>query len=299
MIKNICFINNYNNEVFIRECLESVYSQTQPFDEVLVVDDGSTDSSVKIIEEIAVKYPNLRLLQKKNDGQTSTFNFVLSLIPKNAQIFLLDGDDIYPRDYLELVINLLGKQGWDFAFCEQQKFYGDESLKISTANINNESCHFFSKTSALTRSRGCWIGSPTSCISISARLFRRIFPYPYYRDQIFWVDDLLIYASSVLGAKKIYIPSIAIGWRSHGKNNSKKFYSSEDVQCRKIAIDRFFFWCCSENGIPRYPGIIEFFEEYEQLGIYWQRRLDLPSRYRIFSRLFRGLIKQTLTHKTK
>ena len=237
------------------------------------------------------------MLEKINEGQISTFNFVLPLIPENSQIFLLDGDDIYPRDYLELVIKLLGNEGWDFSFCEQQKFYGDESSKILTASISHVPCYFFSSTSALTRSRGCWIGNITSSISFSSTLFRKIFPYPYHRDKAFWVDDLVIYATSILGAKKIYIPSLAIGWRSHGKNNSKKAYSPDDVLYREKAIDRLFSWCCLQNGIPRYPFILEFFAEYKNLDPYWQRRLDLPSKWRMLNRLLRTSIKQAFIKK--
>ena len=65
MQKNICFINNYNNEAFIRECLQSVFNQTHPFDEVILVDDGSSDNSLKIISEFVAVYPTLRLHQKK------------------------------------------------------------------------------------------------------------------------------------------------------------------------------------------------------------------------------------------
>ena len=299
MIKYICFINNYNNEAFLRECLGSVYSQTHPFDEVLIVDDGSTDGSLEIISEFSSKYPNLKLLQKNNEGQISTFNFVLPLIPDDAQIFLLDGDDVYPSDYLALILNLLGQQGWDFAFCEQQKFYGNEILKIKTALINQEPCHYLSSTSALTRSRRCWIGNPTSCISLSARVFKKIFPYPYYQDKIFWVDDLLIFSSSILGIIKIHTPSLGVGWRSHENNVTKKAHSDEDVKTRKSSLNKIFYWYTSQYQIRRYPGIFEFFSEYRSLGHYWQQRLELPNMYRMLNRLIRKSIAQFFIQKLK
>ena len=67
MTKNVCFINNYNNEAFIRECLDSVFSQTHPFDQVILVDDGSKDGSLEIISEFSEIYPNLMVHQKNND----------------------------------------------------------------------------------------------------------------------------------------------------------------------------------------------------------------------------------------
>jgi len=297
-IKYLCLINNYNNEAFIRECLESVYRQSHPFDLVIVIDDGSTDASVKSISEFSEKYQNFQFIKKPNEGQFSTFNAALPLIPENAQIFLLDGDDIFPSDYLELTIRLLGKQGWDFSFCEQQKFLNG-SISPSTALMSDWPPHFFSTTSALTRSRGCWIGNPTSCISLSSELFKKIFPYPHYRDRSFWADNLIIYASSILGAKKVHIPSLGVGWRDHAFNDGKRVYSAVDVSVKERAINQAFEWYCSNYGIPRYPGILEFLAEYQNLGPYWQKRLGLPSAYRMLNRLLRKSIKQFFMNKFK
>ncbi len=296
--KYLCLINNYNNEAFLRECLDSVYSQSYPFDLVIVVDDGSTDASVKIISEFVEKYQNFQFIKKPNEGQFSTFNAALPLIPEHTQIFLLDGDDIFPPDYLESTISLFGNQAWDFAFCEQQAFLNG-SAPPNTAFISDCAPHFFQTTSALTRSRGCWIGNPTSCISLSSELYKKIFPYPHYQVRSFWADNLLIYASSILGAKKVHIPSLGIGWRSHASNDSKRRYSDEDVLNKEGAIEQAFEWYCSNYDIPRYPRILEFLPEYQNLGAYWQKRLGLPNSYRMLNRLIRQSIKQSLVNKLK
>lgn len=298
MIKNICFINSYNNEKHIRDCLQSVFSQTHPFDEVILVDDGSSDSSLEIIAEFRKIYPHLKLHQKNNEGQFSSFNIALPLIPDNSQIFLLDGDDIYPKDYLSLVLNQINQVSWDFAFCEQQRF-SDSCSPPSSALINQSPPYFLESTSALARSRGCWIGNPTSCLSLSSDLYKKIFPYPYTQDKSFWVDNLMIYAASILGAKKIHLSGLGIGWRTHEGNYSKKRYTPEDVASRELAISRAFAWYCGKFGIPRYPGIMEFFSEYRKLGLYWQKRLDLPNKYRMFNRLLRNYIKQAIRWESK
>ena len=288
--KNICFINNFNNEKFIEACLGSVLQQSTPFDQVLVIDDGSTDRSLEIIQHYVQHHSHLHLISKKNEGQFSTFNAVAAALPDNAQIFLLDGDDIYPHDYLEASLSAIGVDQWDFAFCEQQKFTESSDIPHS-AILNHESAFFFDSTSGLVRSRECWIGNPTSCISLSSELFKRLFPYSYDRQEKFWVDDFLIYASSILGAKKIYLPGIIVGWRAHADNNSKKHYSHSDIEIRELAIARVFTDLVHQHKIPRFPKLAEFFQEYDALGKYWQKRLDLPSRYKMLNRLLRQQIK--------
>ena len=288
--KNICFINNFNNEKFIEACLGSVLQQSTPFDQVLVIDDGSTDRSLEIIQHYVQHHSHLHLISKKNEGQFSTFNAAATALPDNAQIFLLDGDDIYPHDYLEASLSAIGVDQWDFAFCEQQKFTESSDIPHS-AILNHESAFFFDSTSGLVRSRECWIGNPTSCISLSSELFKKIFPYPHYQEKAFWADNLMIYVSSILGARKIYLPGLGVGWRAHQNNDSRKIYSQDDVARREKAISQAFSWFCQKYGISRYPSVSEFFQEYDALGKYWQKRLDLPSRYKMLNRLLRQQIK--------
>lgn len=102
----------------------------------------------------------------------------------------------------------------------------------------------------------------------------------------------MIYAASILGAKKVHLSALGIGWRTHEGNDSKKLYTTEDVVIRECAIRRAFDWYCTKYDIPRYPEISEFFSEYKKLSPYWQTRLDLPSKYRMLNRLVRSSIKQ-------
>lgn len=58
----------YNKGKFLRECLESVINQTLQGIQVVIVDDGSTDNSPKIIEEYNKKYNNIKVITQENKG---------------------------------------------------------------------------------------------------------------------------------------------------------------------------------------------------------------------------------------
>lgn len=86
-------IPTYNSQSTIRAALESVYSQSIPPDEVLVIDDESGDNTCTIITS---NFPDVRLIKKQNGGPSSARNLGI----KNARfewIAFLDADDIWSK----------------------------------------------------------------------------------------------------------------------------------------------------------------------------------------------------------
>ena len=287
MTFNICLINNCNNGKFLKSCLGSVIAQSTPFDQIIVVDDGSNDNSLLILEKFKSTETNLIVLEKKNGGQVSAFNFAKDYIVDDSQVFFLDADDTYPGNYLESVLIAMGQKKWDFAYCDHHIFDHSLLMPLISAKKTNDANIVFSSTSAIARSRHCWIGNLTSSISISGLLFRKIFPYPAERHETLFADDIAIFASSILGTQKIYLPSIAINWRSHGSNNSKKLYSSEQINSRNNSINKLFNFYCQQYKIPRYPSFVEFSKELRLLGPGWRMRLGFPGAMKMFNRLIR------------
>ena len=86
----------YNRERFLRQCVESVLEQTYTNFEVLLVNDGSTDSSGLLCDELASKDCRVRVLHKSNTGVSSSRNLALDIITGDY-VIMLDSDD-YWRD---------------------------------------------------------------------------------------------------------------------------------------------------------------------------------------------------------
>ena len=98
-------INNYNNGPWLRDCLDSVLGQTRAADEVIVYDDGSTDGSVQLLRSYGSQ---IILIEGSHDDNRSsiasqanavTMAFAVST---GDHIHLLDGDDLYEPNRLEL-----------------------------------------------------------------------------------------------------------------------------------------------------------------------------------------------------
>jgi len=72
----------YNAERFIEDTIKSVMNQTYPYIEHIIIDDGSTDETPKILQKFEKLY-NLKWFSKKNEGQAVTLNKCIDL----AQLF--------------------------------------------------------------------------------------------------------------------------------------------------------------------------------------------------------------------
>ncbi len=95
-------IDTFNHERYIEQAIVSVLQQEalEPADEILVVDDGSTDRTPELVRRFA---PRVRLLRKSNGGQASAFNAGLPEL-KGEIVALLDGDDWWTQDKLGIVL---------------------------------------------------------------------------------------------------------------------------------------------------------------------------------------------------
>ncbi|MDD5364665.1 MAG: glycosyltransferase family A protein [Gallionellaceae bacterium] len=93
----------WNAAATLAETLDCVAAQSRPADEVIVVDDGSTDASA----EIAVSHPlRLRLLRKAHSGAPATMNLGVASATGDCLAFL-DADDLWPADKLQRQADIL------------------------------------------------------------------------------------------------------------------------------------------------------------------------------------------------
>lgn len=94
-------ITNYNYGRFLREALDSVFAQTYPHIECLIVDDASTDDSEIVLESIRRHEPHVRIISHKDNlGQTTAFRTGLAASSGEYVVFL-DADDMLLPAFVE------------------------------------------------------------------------------------------------------------------------------------------------------------------------------------------------------
>ena len=95
----------YNSEEHLQLCLKSVISQSLKNIEIICIDDGSTDNSLKIIKEYKIKDNRIIIIHQTNQGSAVARNKGIA-ISKGKFIAFMDSDDCYPNNFtLELMFN--------------------------------------------------------------------------------------------------------------------------------------------------------------------------------------------------
>ena len=96
----------YNAEEYIERAIASVYAEEYPSVELIVVDDGSTDGSAEIVEQMITDEPHVRLIRQPNAGVSAARNRAIEMA-QGEWVALLDGDDLWDPDYLKVVQQMI------------------------------------------------------------------------------------------------------------------------------------------------------------------------------------------------
>ncbi len=107
----------FNAAPYVAQAIESVMGQSHAAVELIVVDDGSTDDSVRIVGELARRYPGrIRQLYTSRVGPYPARNHGLR-VARGEFIAFLDADDWWAPETLGKLYRLLSEQGVDLAYC--------------------------------------------------------------------------------------------------------------------------------------------------------------------------------------
>jgi len=104
----------YNVERYVGECLESILAQTHRRLEVVVVDDGSPDRSIDVVNAIAARDRRVRVVRQENAGLGAARNTGVRHA-RGTMLCFVDSDDTVPPNAVEVMLTSLTRSGSDFA----------------------------------------------------------------------------------------------------------------------------------------------------------------------------------------
>jgi len=226
----------YNHERFVKEAIESVFQQTYPFIQLIVVDDASSDNSVTVIRNLLKDHPDVSFIYlKENVGNCKAFNKALPLV-KGDFIIDLAADDVLLPDRIQEGVDDLQTSGKDYGV-----HYSDAAI-ISEEGIFL--CHHSDKFPHHTIPHG----------DIYKNLVERYFicsPTVMYRrvvieelngyDEALAFEDFDFWIRSSRKFKYVYSPVVLIKKRLVSNSMSQKQFTRSGAQrwstlavCRKI-----------------------------------------------------------------
>ena len=129
----------YNVEQYLKECVDSILSQTFKDFELILVNDGSKDSSPAICDEYAKKDSRVKVIHKENGGQSTARNKGIEAATGEFAVFI-DSDDLFCDDhFFEDVKNAID-ENTDIVVFRYCKYYGDrtDECGISLSGLNSD-----------------------------------------------------------------------------------------------------------------------------------------------------------------
>ena len=211
----------YNSEQFLAEAIESVLAQTYPANELIIVDDGSTDRS----REIAVSYPEVTYIYQSHIGVATARNRGIQE-SRGHYLAFLDADDVWLPDKLSLQI---------------RAFNNDQTLEIVSGYVEQ---FVNQELDAPGEKKYAFPDRPLAGYLPSAILIKRsVFNKTGLFHENYQVGEAISWFSHALemDVNLLILPNVVARRRIHGNNLSiinQNDKSSEMIRILKYLIDR-------------------------------------------------------------
>lgn len=213
----------YNGGPFVDAQLRSILSQLHPEDEIVIVDDGSTDGTFERIANVADS--RIRLLQHaKNAGVMATFEDALRSATGHI-LFLCDDDDLWAPTKAQRFLELFARRP-DVEIAQSRVRMIDEQdrpLPDSRINRMGRFLPGFWRNLFMNHYQG-------SAMAIRASLLGRVLPFPARRS--FLHDAWIGTRNDLLGGKAAFIDEDLLLYRRHTNNASRTKSLARQVQVR-------------------------------------------------------------------
>jgi glycosyltransferase involved in cell wall biosynthesis len=228
----------YNHVLYIERTIKSVLCSNYDNIELLIIDDGSTDSSYEIASEILKSNDKLTyfcILKQKNHGIVKTLNKLISMA-HGEYIALLASDDVLTPDSIKDRVSYLeNNPGYD-AVVGRALLIDENDNQISS----DASKYLYRADNILLKSeyimdelvlRWSIVGP---CFFVRKALYAKIGLY----NENYVVEDREFFLRILVNSKLAYIDNIVAAYRIHKKNISRHFQSSVTVklECAKINV---------------------------------------------------------------
>ena len=223
---SVC-LASYNGEKYIKEQLDSILSQLSDEDELIVSDDGSTDSTPEILSSYAEQFPILHVVKGPGKGVIKNFEYAISL-SMGGLIFLSDQDDIWCSSKVSRVKEAFSSSGENCMLVLHDAEIVDEDAQRTGQTL----FEFRNSRPGLLRClwKNPYVGC---CMAFRKELCKEVLPFPEGIE----MHDWWIALNAECGGRTMLIPDKLIQYRRHTGNVS----SMHHHPLKKMISNRLLF----------------------------------------------------------
>lgn len=235
----------YNAEKYLRKCVESILIQTYDKLEIILIDDGSKDSSPEICDLFLKKDSRVKVIHKENGGVSSARNEGLR-VATGKYIGFVDGDDWIEIDYFQKLYDAIVKYDTDISICGYVSETSNEIISKSTtlkkANVYNN----------LESIEAMFDGS-----IFMGHLWNKLYKVELLRklsfnNNIHMYEDLLFNVQVMVNVKNIvFIPSFGYHYIRHEESACNKINTKYSSIIRAYSIIR-------DNILEELPDALKY-----------------------------------------
>jgi GT2 family glycosyltransferase len=212
-------VPSFNHARYVEAALDSLCRQTRPPDEIIVIDDGSTDGSVERIRAVLPRCPGVATFRARgNRGAAATINEAVAS-SSGDYVNVLNSDDRFAATRLEVMVDAVAARGAAWGFSRVDCIDADGVGIAPEASAWAANLHYMMDDVAACDTVGLAFlaGNPavsTGSLFFSRRLFERIGGFADFRYNHDW--DFCLRAS--LESEPEFVPSAQYEYRWHGAN---------------------------------------------------------------------------------
>lgn len=206
-IKISIIIPVYNVEKYLEQCVKSILYQSYENKEIILVDDGSTDNSPKLCDELASENKCVNVIHKKNGGLSDARNKGIEKASGDYILFV-DSDDFIEENSLKYIADIVNENPADVVFLEAQKYFENGTQIPLGDGITKESVYKKSKDEVLSFISQCPKYPASACSKlIKSELFDNsevLFEKGLLSEDLDWTLKLLLKAETFDYCNKMY-----------------------------------------------------------------------------------------------
>ncbi len=265
----------YNSEKYLKECLKSVVLNTYANLEVILIDDGSSDNSSKICDEISQLDKRIIVIHQNNKGVSYARNRGIDLA-RGKYIAFIDSDDTVSVDYFEKLLKSLEDRGGDLSICSVSHVQGSETKCDTLRNmvVDFEKIDDDTKRNFLVLNEKYYLYGPVNKLYKTEIIKKNKLGFPADTS---YGEDLLFNFRYLEFCKILVYTEEGVYYYNHNNENSLSHKYRENYFENGVRLNKCLEKFCKNNNLfdptmKKYISNRVFDDAYNSILGYWNEQ---------------------------